>query len=118
MRSTEEVMALLSAVSTAILAVIIIAMLYFGREIFVPIALAILLSFVLAPVVVILQHIHVPRGLAVVSVAIFAFVLIFAMGSLSRHAIDATRRRSPSLSIDDKRKDPVFSGYQSWQGDA
>jgi predicted PurR-regulated permease PerM len=57
-------------------------MLYFGREIFVPIALAILLSFVLAPVVVILQHIHVPRGLAVVSVAIFAFVLIFAMGSL------------------------------------
>jgi predicted PurR-regulated permease PerM len=81
-RSTEEVMALLSAVATAILAVIIIAMLYFGREIFVPIALAILLSFVLAPVVVILQRIHVPRGLAVVSVAILAFVLIFAMGSL------------------------------------
>jgi predicted PurR-regulated permease PerM len=81
-RSAEEVMALLSAVATAILAVIIIAMLYFGREIFVPIALAILLSFVLAPVVVILQRIHVPRGLAVVSVAILAFVLIFAMGSL------------------------------------
>jgi predicted PurR-regulated permease PerM len=81
-RSTEEVMALLSAVATAILAVIIIAMLYFGREIFVPIALAILLSFVLAPVVVILQRIHVPRGLAVVSVAVLAFVLIFAMGSL------------------------------------
>ena len=49
-------MALLSAVATAILAVIIIAMLYFGREIFVPIALAILLSFVLAPVVAILQR--------------------------------------------------------------
>jgi len=81
-RSTDEVMALLSAVATAILAVIIIAMLYFGREIFVPIALAILLSFVLAPVVVILQRIHVPRGLAVVSVAILAFALIFAMGSL------------------------------------
>src|SRR5436305_820503 len=81
-RSTEEVMALLSAVATAILAVIIIAMLYFGREIFVPIALAILLSFVLAPLVVILQRIRVPRGLAVVSVAIIAFALIFAMGSL------------------------------------
>jgi len=81
-RSSEEVMALLSAVATAILAVIIIAMLYFGREIFMPIALAILLSFVLAPVVVILQRIHVPRGLAVVSVAILAFALIFAMGSL------------------------------------
>ena len=43
-RTTEEVMALLSAVATAILAVIIIAMLYFGREIFVPIALAIFLA--------------------------------------------------------------------------
>jgi hypothetical protein len=55
-RTTEELMALLSAVATAILAVIIIATLYFGREIFVPIALAILLSFVLAPVVGILQR--------------------------------------------------------------
>jgi len=81
-RTTEELMALLSAVATAILAVIIIAMLYFGREIFVPIALAILLSFVLAPLVEILQGIHVPRGLAVVSVVILAFALIFAMGSL------------------------------------
>jgi predicted PurR-regulated permease PerM len=81
-RTTEELMALLSAVATAILAVIIIAMLYFGREIFVPIALAILLSFVLAPLVGILQRIHVPRGLAVVSVVILAFALIFAMGSL------------------------------------
>jgi len=81
-RSTEELMALLGAVGTAILAVIIIAMLYFGREIFVPIALAILLSFVLAPVVIALQRIHVPRGLAVVSVAVIAFALIFAVGSL------------------------------------
>lgn len=81
-RTTEELMALLSAVATAILAVIIISMLYFGRDIFVPVALAILLSFVLAPLVGILQRIHVPRGLAVVSVVILAFTLIFAMGSL------------------------------------
>src|SRR6202049_4033942 len=81
-RTTEELMVLLSAVATAILAVIIIAMLYFGREIFVPIALAILLSFVLAPLVGLLQRIRVPRGLAVVSVVIMAFALIFAMGSL------------------------------------
>jgi len=75
-------MALLSAVATAILAVIIIAMLYFGREVFVPIALAILLSFVLAPLVAILQRIRVPRGLAVVGVVMLAFAFIFAMGSL------------------------------------
>jgi predicted PurR-regulated permease PerM len=75
-------MALLSAVATAILAAMIIAMLYFGREIFVPIALAILLSFVLAPLVAILQRIRVPRGLAVVSLVMLAFALIFATGSL------------------------------------
>jgi predicted PurR-regulated permease PerM len=57
-------------------------MLYFGREIIIPIALAILLSFVLAPVVGLLQRIRVPRGLAVVSVVILAFALIFALGSL------------------------------------
>src|SRR5689334_9240530 len=81
-RTTEELTALLSAVATAILAVIIISMLYFGRDIFVPVALAILLSFVLAPLVGLLQRIHVPRALAVVSVVIVAFMLIFALGSL------------------------------------
>jgi predicted PurR-regulated permease PerM len=81
-RTPEELMALLSAVATAILAFIIIMTLYFGREIFVPIALAILLSFVLAPLVGVLQRIRVPRGLAVVSVVIIAFALIFALGSL------------------------------------
>ena len=75
-------MALLGAVATAILTVIIIAMLYFGRDIFVPVALAILLSFVLAPLVEILQRVRVPRGLAVVSVVGVAFALIFAIGSL------------------------------------
>jgi predicted PurR-regulated permease PerM len=57
-------------------------LLYFGREIIIPIALAILLSFVLAPLVGFLQRIRIPRGLAVVSVVIIAFALLFAMGSL------------------------------------
>lgn len=60
----------------------IIVTLYFGREILVPIALAILLSFVLAPLVELLQRVRVPRGLAVVSVVVMAFALIFAMASL------------------------------------
>jgi predicted PurR-regulated permease PerM len=81
-RTSEELMALLSAMATAVLAVIIVTMLYFGREIIIPIAMAILLSFVLAPLVGILQRIRVPRGLAVVSVVIFAFAVIFATGSL------------------------------------
>jgi predicted PurR-regulated permease PerM len=81
-RTSEELMELLGAVATAILAFIIVSTLYFGRDIFVPIALAILLSFVLAPLVGLLQRLLVPRGLAVVSVVITAFALIFGMGSL------------------------------------
>ena len=81
-RTSEELIGLLGAVATAILAFMIITTLYFGREIFVPIALAVLLSFVLAPLVGLLQRVRVPKGLAVVSVVITAFALIFATGSL------------------------------------
>lgn len=81
-RTSEELMGLLGAVATAVLAFMIVVTLYFGREILVPIALAILLSFVLAPLVGLLQRIRVPRGLAVVSVVAMAFALIFAMASL------------------------------------
>jgi predicted PurR-regulated permease PerM len=73
---------LVSGVAAAILAVIIVAALYFGRELFVPIALAILLSFVLAPLVRALQRLHVPRALSVVGVVLLAFLVIFALGGL------------------------------------
>src|SRR6202171_2475371 len=81
-RTTEELTALLSAVASAILAALFIAALYFGREIFVPIALAILLSFVLAPLVGLLQRGRIPRGFAVVSVVVLAFMIIFGLGTL------------------------------------
>jgi predicted PurR-regulated permease PerM len=81
-RTTEELIALLSAVASAILVALLIAALYFGREIFVPIALAILLSFVLAPLVGLLQRARIPRAFAVVSVVVLAFMIIFGLGSL------------------------------------
>ncbi|MGY4330208.1 putative PurR-regulated permease PerM [Bradyrhizobium sp. LB7.2] len=81
-RTQEELIALLSAVATAVLAAMIVMVLYFGREVIIPVALAILLSFVLAPLVVLLQRASIPRGLAVVSVVIIAFAFIFTMGSL------------------------------------
>jgi predicted PurR-regulated permease PerM len=81
-RTTDELMALLSAVACAILAALFIAALYFGREIFEPIALAILLSFVLGPSVGLLQRARVPRGLAVLGVVFLAFSVIFGLGTL------------------------------------
>jgi predicted PurR-regulated permease PerM len=70
------------SVASAVIAAIIIATLYFGREVFVPIALAILLSFVLAPLVWLLQRWHIPRALSVISVALVAFASIFALGGV------------------------------------
>lgn len=81
-RTTDELTALLSAVGCSILAALFIGALYFGREIFVPIALAILLSFVLGPPVGLLQRARVPRGLAVVGVVFLAFSVIFGLGTL------------------------------------
>jgi predicted PurR-regulated permease PerM len=68
--------------ASAVIAAIIIGTLYLGREVFVPIALAVLLSFVLAPLVRLLQRWRMPRGLAVVAVVLLAFVGIFMLGGV------------------------------------
>jgi predicted PurR-regulated permease PerM len=67
---------------TAILGLLTIATLYFGRDIFVPFTLAILLSFLLAPLVNWLRHIRIPRAPAVILVVTFAFSLIAGLSML------------------------------------
>ncbi len=63
-------------------AAMIIAALYFGREIFVPVALAVLLSFVLAPFVMRLHSWRVPRTVSVLVVVFIGFSIIFSLGGL------------------------------------
>ena len=63
-------------------AAMIIAGLYFGREIFVPVALAVLLSFVLAPFVMRLHSWRVPRTVSVLVVVFIGFSIIFSLGGL------------------------------------
>ena len=60
----------------------VIAALYFGSEIFVPIALAILLSFVLAPGVRVLRKAHLGRVLPVGLMTALAFLIIFGLSGL------------------------------------
>ena len=61
---------------------LLIAALYVGREVFVPVALAILLSFVLAPLIRLLQRVYVPRALAVVAVVLIAFAGISVLAGM------------------------------------
>ena len=63
-------------------AALVIAALYVGREIFVPVALAVLLSFVLAPFVIKLQAWRMPRTLSVIVVVFVGFSVIFGLGGL------------------------------------
>jgi predicted PurR-regulated permease PerM len=63
-------------------AALVIAVLYVGREIFVPVALAVLLSFVLAPFVIKLQAWRMPRTLSVIVVVFVGFSVIFGLGGL------------------------------------
>src|SRR6202050_3379558 len=63
-------------------AALIIAALYFGREIFVPVVLSVLLSFVLAPFVMRLHSWRVPRTVSVLVVVFIGFSIIFSLGGL------------------------------------
>ncbi|MGV7032620.1 AI-2E family transporter [Methylobacterium symbioticum] len=70
------------ALASVLLVVAVMAALYFGRDILVPLTLAILLSFVLVPAVRVLRRLRVPRALAVLLVVTVAFGTLFGVGSL------------------------------------
>lgn len=59
---------------------IVVGTLYIAREVLLPLTLAILLSFVLTPLLLLLRKAKVPRVLAVVIVVTFAFAIIFGLG--------------------------------------
>ncbi|WP_160938429.1 AI-2E family transporter [Teichococcus coralli] len=59
---------------------LIIAALYFGREVIVPLVLAVLLAFVLAPVVVMLRRAFVPHVLAVVLAVLLSAAAVLGLG--------------------------------------
>ena len=71
-----------SALGTVLLAVVVVAALYLAREVLVPISLAVLLSFVLAPLVRLLRACYAPRVVAVVFAVLLAFAAIFGLGAL------------------------------------
>ena len=61
---------------------IVIAALYFGREVLIPITLAIMLSFVLSPIVNLLQRLRLWRAPAVILTVLAALALLGLVGTL------------------------------------
>jgi AI-2E family transporter len=71
-----------STLNNLLILVIVVAILFLAREVLMPIALAGILSFMLAPPVRMLQNLRFPRALAVVLVVLLAFAAIFALGGV------------------------------------
>jgi predicted PurR-regulated permease PerM len=71
-----------SGLGTLAVGVVVIAALYFGREVFVPLSLAVLLSFALGPFVMLLRRWHFGRVPSVAAAVMSAFLLISGIGVL------------------------------------
>jgi predicted PurR-regulated permease PerM len=70
------------AFTNFIILAIVVAALYFTRDILVPIALAVLLSFLLAPLVRLLQRWRLPRSLAVMCAVLGALAVALSLATM------------------------------------
>jgi predicted PurR-regulated permease PerM len=95
------------------IAVIIVATLYFAREVLLPISLACILSFMLAPPVRMLQHRRVPRGLAVAAVVLLAFFVIFMLGSIMAREVRHLASDLPRYEATIKAKIERLQGFET-----
>lgn len=72
-----------SSALTAIVAwVVIVAALYFASEVLIPITLALLLSFVLSPLMELMRRVWIPRVLAALLSVLVAIGIIIALGGI------------------------------------
>ena len=90
---TDARNSLVTVVAAAVLAALIVTTLYFGRDVFVPVALSILLSFALVPLAAVFKSLGTARGFChrcrAPRVSIFNY---FRRWRCHRDANDATRR--------------------------
>src|ERR1700676_3741799 len=94
----------ISRILTLVTAVVVITALYFARVMLVPLALAVLFTFVLAPLVSALERIRIPRFLAIFLVVGIAVTGIGVMGwTVGNQLIDVTNQL-PSYKTNIKEK--------------
>src|SRR5277367_71912 len=96
-------------------AVVVIATLYFARIVFIPLALALLLSLVLSPPVAFLERIKLPRALAIFLVVILMVGVMGLVGwKTSQQFVDLTDQLpSYRVTLEDKIRSLKGPGSQS-----
>lgn len=98
-----------------ILALVLVT-LYVGRDLLVPIALAVLLSFVLAPLVSRLRRWRVPRVPAVVAVVALLFVVIAGFGVMVGNQIADLAGNAPAYERNIRQKIQSLDGAGDGSG--
>lgn len=71
-----------STLTGVVVAVVIVLALYFGRDVLIPITLAMLLSFLLTPVVDLFRRLWLGRVLSVLLTVVLALCIILALGTV------------------------------------
>ena len=66
---------------SAVIAAVVVAAIYFGRTIFEPLAVAILIAFALSPLVSLLRRLHFGRVPSVLVSVLFAVVIMIGLGT-------------------------------------
>ena len=80
--SFKSDLSVIAASARLIVFIAVVAILYFGRPVFVPLAVAILLAFILAPLVRALRRWRFGRIPSIITVVLLAFLTIFGLGML------------------------------------
>src|SRR4051812_3664159 len=65
-----------SVQETLVPIILVVSVLYFGREFWIPIALAVLFSFLLAPLVIQLERLKIGRVASVIATTLVAFAIV------------------------------------------
>ena len=101
---------------TLIAVVATVAALYFGKDIFLPLAVAVLLTFALAPVVSWLRRFRLPRVAAVLAVVIGAFTAIALFGAVVATQLGVLAGNLPLLSEQHRGQGSRHQGRQFRRG--
>jgi predicted PurR-regulated permease PerM len=107
-----------SAAEIAILASLIVGALYFGQAVLVPLALAIILSFVLAPAVRLLRRTGLPNAPAVFVVVVVALAIICSLGTLLTQQVGHLAQEIPRYQLILKDKVKTLTGAAVSSGGA
>lgn len=87
------------AVSTVVVAAAVVAALYFGREFLIPLALAVLISFALAPLVMRLRRIGLPRIPAVLACVVVVTLVVGAFAVVVATQLLALAESFPTYQV-------------------